>query len=158
MRQMRQQEKWDWVSQLKPKAVRKVLWHATETKGHVQSAAILWILMERRCSGPRFTNKFHLWNYHFSKLKLVPLIKSQSQFSIPFSHSHSFFFPSLQEGGVQNHQTRLERVLIHSPTFFRPQVIGLFILKDFPQGRAHFSNFPKGKWVSSGSLWIRLRT
>lgn len=36
-------------------------------------------------------------------------------------HSHLSFFHSLQEGEVQNPQTRPERVPIHILTFFRPK-------------------------------------
>ena len=50
---------------------------------------------------------------------------------------------------------------IHIPTFFRPEhrIIQVVhnILKIFTQGRAHFSDFHKGKWVSIGPVWIRLR-
>lgn len=123
-------------------------------KGHVLlSSSSVWCLIERRCSGHWFKNKFDLQNHCLGELKLVLLIKSLSHSSptpsSPPSHPH--FFPSLQEGGVQNHQTKPERVPIHIPTFFRPEhwIVQAVhnILKIFTQGRAHFSNFHKGKWL-----------
>ena len=133
-------------------------------KGHVLlSSSSVWFLIERRCSGHWFQNKFDLQNHCLGELKLVLLIKSLSHSSPtpPSPPSHPSFFPSLQEGGVQNHQTKPERVPIHIPTFFRPEhrivQAGRNILKIFTQGRAHRSNFHKGKWVSIGSVWVGLR-
>lgn len=81
-------------------------------KGHVLlSSSSLWFLIKHRCSGHLFKNKFDLGNHHLGELKMVLLMKSPHYCSpTPSPHSPPSFFPSLQEGGVQNHQIKPERV------------------------------------------------
>lgn len=156
MRYTWQQEKQDWVSQLKPKAMGKVFCHATETKGHVLSAAVL---IECKCSDLQisFVYGTTIWvNWSW-----VLLIKSRNQFSsTPTPHSHSFFFPtggwSPESPNKAGEGTQPQSHFPQASTRRTAQVVHN-TFKDFPQGRAHFSNFPKGKWVSSGPIWIRLR-
>ena len=126
-------------------------------KEHVfWSSSFLQFLIENRCSNHWFKNQSALqthclnnwnwcswWNTQATAPQAHPLIPRPPS-SFPYRR-------------VEPRTTKA----IHIPTFFRPEqrIIQVVhnIFKIFTQGRAHFSNFHKGKCVSIGPVWIRLR-